>query len=120
MLKERQAKQEELVATLFERFKTHVKTHRKLMSEDDVIFSGAVWLGSEARDLGLIDSFGDLYGVLEAIERESGPIRIERYGPPKASRLSQITANAIETVFKTGIDSLVKFHLESQVPSYTY
>ena len=41
----------------------------RLRGEPDTLFSGMIWSGEEARDLGLVDGIGDLRGVLR-----------ERYG----------------------------------------
>lgn len=53
-------------AGVYEAFAALVKSRRgaRLDSEGKNLFSGAVWTGSEALDLGLIDGLGDLRSVL--------------------------------------------------------
>lgn len=55
-----------------------VKSRRgaKLAGEDDYLFSGEYWTANRARELGLVDSIGDLRGVLR-----------ERYGQKVATPL---------------------------------
>ena len=58
----------ELQKEVYEGFKAHVKKvrHQKLSGEDDVLFSGAFWTGNTAKKLGLVDSVGEMYTVLQA------------------------------------------------------
>jgi len=53
-------------------FIDHVKSRRgaKLKAPDDQLFTGEWWTGMRGLELGLVDSLGDLHGVLS-----------ERYGP---------------------------------------
>nr|WP_155197355.1 S49 family peptidase [Roseibium hamelinense] len=55
-----------LQAEIHETFTDLVKERRKdVLSDDKDIFSGKFWTGRSARDLGLVDSIGDLRGTLK-------------------------------------------------------
>jgi len=67
-------------------FKELVETRRgtRLRGEPEGLFSGAVWTGSEALDLGLVDGLGEVRGIL----RERYGKRVElRIIPPARSSL---------------------------------
>lgn len=56
-------------AKLHEVFKDRVRTSRGARlaeGQDDLLFSGAFWIASEAVDLGLIDGVGDIRSVMRA------------------------------------------------------
>lgn len=57
---------------IYQNFKAHVHNSRKdkLKIEDKELFSGAIWSGKQAVEIGLADDIGSLYEVLE-----------ERFGP---------------------------------------
>jgi len=51
---------------IFEDFKQHVCDRRgkRLIGDQSVLFTGDVWTGTKAKELGLIDGIGDLHTVL--------------------------------------------------------
>lgn len=67
-------------ARVHEGFVGLVKDRRgqKLRGEPDSLFSGEVWSGAEALDLGLIDGLGDMRTVLR--ERFGGEVRLRTVG----------------------------------------
>ncbi len=56
----------EIQADVHETFKSFVRERRggRLRESDEELFSGAFWSGRKGFDLGLIDGFGDMRGVL--------------------------------------------------------
>lgn len=63
---EDEAMMDALQADMFETFKDLVRRRRgdRLKGTEEDIFSGAVWSGKAARDLGLVDGLGDIRTVL--------------------------------------------------------
>lgn len=59
-------------------FMAHVRARRgeRLKASDDDLFSGAVWTGARARDLGLIDGIGTLDSVMR--DRVAPNVRLKR------------------------------------------
>ena len=61
-------------------FADHVRTRRGArLSDDPRLFTGEVWIGQKARDVGLVDGIGHLMPVLRA--RFGPEVRLRRYGP---------------------------------------
>jgi signal peptide peptidase SppA len=58
----------EIQSVIYESFKAHVRGRRagRLKSEDDSLFDGRIWAGSDAVDLGLADAIGDPRTVIRA------------------------------------------------------
>ncbi|MEZ5823580.1 MAG: hypothetical protein R3C97_02185 [Geminicoccaceae bacterium] len=56
----------EIHEDIFEAFKNHVRERRgsAITLADEELFSGRVWSGSRAVDLGLVDGIGDLHGEM--------------------------------------------------------
>lgn len=75
------ARLEALQQDLYEGFKEVVRNRRgdKLRGEEDELFSGAVWTGTKALDLGIVDGLGDLRTVMR--DRYGEDVRFRRYGP---------------------------------------
>ncbi|UUX51129.1 S49 family peptidase [Nisaea acidiphila] len=75
------ARLEALQQDLYEGFKEVVRRRRgtKLKGEEDELFSGAVWTGTKALELGIVDGLGDLRTVMR--ERYGEDVRFRRYGP---------------------------------------
>ena len=67
---------------MHELFIKHVKVTRgdKLTQEDD-LFTGEIWLGEKAKQLGLIDGIGHLDNVIK--EKFGEKTRIKIYGQKK-------------------------------------
>jgi ClpP class serine protease len=70
-------------------FKRLVETRRgaRLRGESGELFSGAVWTGSEALALGLIDGLGDIRGVLR--ERYGDKVQFRVIPPARSSLLAR-------------------------------
>lgn len=66
---------------LYEGFKEVVRRRRgsKLKGEESELFSGAVWTGTKALELGIVDGLGELLTVMR--ERYGEDVRLRRYGP---------------------------------------
>lgn len=79
-----------LQARIHEVFIGLVKVRRgaKLKGENDKLFSGAFWVGTEAFDLGLIDGIGDVRSVLR--ERFGDKVRIHLVPPPHPSLIARL------------------------------
>lgn len=71
-------------------FKDLVRTSRgeRLKGEDDFLFSGAFWVGSEALDYGLIDGLGEMRQVLR--EKYGEKVKLRLIAAPKPSLLSRL------------------------------
>jgi len=72
---------EALQQDLYESFKKVVRRRRggKLKGEEEELFSGAVWTGEKALELGIVDRLGDLRTVMR--ERFGQNVRFRTYGP---------------------------------------
>lgn len=82
---EERAKEQAIVDALYDAFVTRVATGRH-MAEERVreLATGEVWLGEQARELGLVDEIGDLERAVElaaaaaGVPARSAPVRIRR------------------------------------------
>ena len=72
-----------ILGEMHELFISHVKKTRndKLIQNDD-IFTGEIWLGESAKELGLIDGIGHLETVMK--EKFGEKTRIKFYGQKKS------------------------------------
>lgn len=72
-----------LQTDLYERFKAVVRARRgtKLKEDRDDLFSGAVWTGGRALELGLVDGLGDLRTVMR--DRYGKEVAFRFYGEAK-------------------------------------
>ena len=68
---------------IHENFKSHVRTRRgpKLALPEDELFSGEVWTGRRAVELGLADGIGDMRGILR--ERFGEKVEFRRVAPSR-------------------------------------
>ena len=95
------ARLEGLLDGIHANFIDHVKARRgdKLATDRD-LFTGEIWLGAQAKELGLIDGIGHLRPVMEA--RFGDKVSFRRYGPKKSlfsrlgARLMAEASGAIE------------------------
>lgn len=73
------ARLKELLEDIHANFKDHVSTRRagKLVEDRD-LFTGEIWLGRKAIEVGLIDGIGHLKPLLQ--ERFGEKVRLRRYG----------------------------------------
>jgi len=71
---------QELLDALHERFKSWVRTRRsgKLKVEEAELFDGSFMLGERALAVGLIDSFGDIDGVVRSVGGDKARSRMFR------------------------------------------
>ncbi len=86
-----------LLGELHENFITHVKTRRadKLADNPD-LFTGEIWLGQSAVDVGLADGIGHLEAEMK--KRFGKDVKFRRYGQ-KRGLLARFGAEAAESAF---------------------
>lgn len=90
-----------LQSGLHEQFIAKVKECRggKLKGGEDELFSGDVWLGRTAKELGLID---DLGSPLEVLRAKFGPdVKLKPFGGPKKSLLAKLVSGGAEAALGT-------------------
>ncbi len=60
------ARLESIQKDIFESFKQHVRDRRgrRLKADDDALFNGDIWTGTQAQQLGLVDGIGDMRTIL--------------------------------------------------------
>lgn len=73
---------------IFENFSNVVKGRRNNLIDDPDIFSGKVWSGVKAKEIGLIDDNNDLDGLIE--EKFGKKIKIIKMSPKKRGFLSRL------------------------------
>jgi signal peptide peptidase SppA len=76
-------------AEVLDTFKRLVQTRRgtRLRGEPQALFSGAIWTGSEAVELGLVDGLGDVRSVMRQRYGEKVVLRV--IAPARASLLAR-------------------------------
>jgi ClpP class serine protease len=89
----------ELMDDLHTRFKDWVRTRRgaRLTTDESAVFDGSFMLGAKAKELGLIDHFGDVASVVRAVGGEKA--RAQRFAPAKPGLLRLLPKLAIEAAF---------------------
>lgn len=89
----------ELMDDLHTRFKDWVRTRRgaRLTPDEPAIFDGSFMLGARAKELGLIDGFGDVGAVVRQLGGDKAVAR--RFAPAKPGLLRRLPRLAIEAVF---------------------
>jgi signal peptide peptidase SppA len=87
---------------IHEKFIALVETRRgeRLKGARDVLFSGAVWAGAEAVELGLIDGLGDLRGVMR--ERFGEKVQLKIVAAAKGGLLARLMGRREPTI-ETGL-----------------
>lgn len=97
----------QLLTDIHERFKEWVRARRagRLKGDDAAVFDGSFMLGSHALDLGLIDGFSDLDGVVRAL---GGPKARARVYRPVRRRglLGWLPRRAAESLVEAGLDAI--------------
>jgi signal peptide peptidase SppA len=80
-------------------FKELVTSRRgdKLAQHRDDLFSGAFWVGDEAREIGLVDGLGDIRTVTRA--RFGNKIKLRMVAPPRQGLLSRLTGRGAGSSF---------------------
>lgn len=95
-----------LLDGIHQNFISHVQTRRgPKLSTTEKLFTGHVWLGARAQELGLVDGIGHLEPVLK--ERFGDKVKFRRYGP-KRSFWSRMGANMTQDVL-VGIEERAEF-----------
>ncbi|MEP0960466.1 MAG: S49 family peptidase [Roseobacter sp.] len=94
------ARLKSLLEDIHENFKTHVSTRREgKLPQDRDLFTGEVWLGRKAVELGLIDGIAHLKPMMK--DRFGDKVKFRRYGIPKpflARFGAQIMHDAVHAV----------------------
>ncbi|GAA6179880.1 MULTISPECIES: S49 family peptidase [unclassified Shimia] len=73
------ARLKRMLTQIHENFITHVKTRRAGKLQDDPeLFTGEIWIGSKAKEVGLIDEIGHMAPVLKS--RFGEKVRVRKYG----------------------------------------
>ncbi len=99
---------QQIVDNAAKTFIAEVKTQRgKKLARDD-IFTGQVWNGSEAIQLGLIDNIG----TLESVAAEYGDLKVSNFGPNLKSPFSANFAQALGAGFAEGVLTVGKQQVE--------
>ncbi len=85
-----------LQGDIHESFKRHVRDRRgdRLNEAGEALFEGDFWTGTRARDLGLIDGIGDMYGFMRA-----------RYGDRVSFRNFAPKSGGLRRLLGRGVDS---------------
>ena len=89
----------ELMDDLHTRFKDWVRTRRgpRLTSDESAVFDGSFMLGARAKEMGLIDHFGDVASVVRQLGGEKAMAR--RFAPARPGLLRRLPRLAIEAAF---------------------
>lgn len=98
---------------VYEGFVEHVKSRRgeKLHENNDTLFSGKIWSGKKAKELGLIDDIGDIYSILQKKYGENIEIK---YIEESKSILSSLKGLMnIQTMFKGAFQEALQSVIES-------
>jgi len=92
------ARLRKLQAGLHDQFKAQVRARRgdRLATDDDTLFNGDVWLGEEARALGLVDGIGEVRGVLRG--KYGDDVRVKTIGVQKKPFLARLLSGGASAV----------------------
>jgi signal peptide peptidase SppA len=98
---------------IYEGFVEHVKSRRgeRLLENNDTLFSGKIWSGKKAKELGLIDDIGDIYSILHKKYGEN--IQIKYIEESKSILSSLKGLMGIETMFKGAFQEALQSVIES-------
>ena len=90
---------QELLDALHERFKAWVRTRRvgKLKGDEAALFDGSFMLGERALEVGLIDGFGDIDGLVRRLGGERAKTRVFR--PRRRGLLRRLPGLMIDALF---------------------
>jgi protease-4 len=96
------------VDKIYEDFTTKAANGRNMeVSEIKKIAGGRVWIGAEAKDIGLVDVLGDFQTALDIAANsaglEEGDYRLKMYGAKKDDLLSKILGGATADLKKQAI-----------------
>lgn len=99
---------QQIVDNAAKTFIAEVKNQRgKKLTRDD-LFTGQVWNGSEAIQLGLIDNIG----TLESVTAEYGDLKVANFGPNLNSPFTASFAHELGAGFAEGVVTLGKQQVE--------
>lgn len=101
--------QKEIIAPLFEVFVSDVVAARKgkLSRDNDNLFSGFVWPGERAMELGFVDRLGTVLEVESELMRITGAKHVQVVNRPSFS-LSQMLQSATDNVLARLVDTQIK------------
>ena len=88
-----------LMDDLHTRFKDWVRTRRgpRLTADESAVFDGSFMLGAKAKELGLIDGFGDVGSLVRQLGGEKAVA--QRFAPVKRGWWRQLPGMAVDAVF---------------------
>ena len=102
------------VDDIYADFLTKVANGRNMTTEAiDAIGQGRVWSGIDAKDIGLVDDFGDLN---DAIDYAAKQVAIEDYRVIKLPRQKDPIEEIMEEITQTSVQSLVKLFGGDELP----
>ena len=89
----------DLMDDLHTRFKDWVRTRRgaRLTPDESAVFDGSFMLGARAKELGLLDGFGDVWALVRQLGGDKA--RPRRFGPAKRGWLRSLPRLAIDAAF---------------------
>ena len=98
----------QVMEDLHARFKDWVRARRgeRLRGEEAALFDGGWFLGARARELGLVDGFGDLDGVVRRIGGERAVPRVFR--PKRRGLLRRLPRLAAEAAVEAALEAVVE------------
>lgn len=101
--------QKEIITPLFEVFVNDVVTARKgkLDRNNDMLFSGFVWPGERAMELGFVDRIGTVLDIESHLKDMTGAKHIQVVNKPSFS-LSQMLQSATDNVLARLVDTQIK------------
>lgn len=87
-----------VIEDLHGRFKDWVRIRRgtRLAADDSTLFDGSWFLGDRARELGLVDGFGDLDAIIRRLGGDRAVARV--YRPRRRGLLGRLPRLALETL----------------------
>ncbi len=111
--KEGRAKLREAMDAMYQGFLARVAESRKRKVEEiEPLAQGRVWLGSQAKQNGLVDELGGLDKAIELVRAKAKigkdeKVRLVVY-PPKKNVLERLFAKTVETSFEASVEARLK------------
>ena len=99
---------------IYKNFKTHVHASRKdkLKLSDKEIFTGSIWSGKQAVDIGLADKVGDLYSEIE--QRFGNEIEIQMVNQEKSWLKRKLSGVVHSIISNNPINNILASKFELQ------
>ncbi|MGB0629200.1 MAG: S49 family peptidase [Alphaproteobacteria bacterium] len=87
----------ELHEDIFENFKNHIRVRRgdRLLATDDALFTGDIWTGNQALEVGLIDGLGEMRSEMR--KRYGDKVKFHRAGV-RRGLLSRLRGGGISAI----------------------